>query len=80
MAVPTSRTTFKEYCLRKLGKPVIEINVISATLLTILFVIVIYFIIKVLLIGKVTYFRSILLITLIVYLCIDAQSKAPQKA
>ena len=27
MAVPTSRTTFKEYCLRKLGKPVIEINV-----------------------------------------------------
>ena len=27
MAVPTSRTEFKEYCLRKLGKPVIEINV-----------------------------------------------------
>lgn len=27
MAVPTSRATFKEYCLRKLGKPVIEINV-----------------------------------------------------
>jgi hypothetical protein len=27
MAVPTSRSTFKEYCLRKLGKPVIEINV-----------------------------------------------------
>ena len=27
MAVPTSRNTFKEYCLRKLGKPVIEINV-----------------------------------------------------
>lgn len=27
MAVPTSRTTFKEYCLRALGKPVIEINV-----------------------------------------------------
>jgi hypothetical protein len=27
MAVPTSRETFKEYCLRKLGKPVIEINV-----------------------------------------------------
>lgn len=27
MAVPTSRDTFKEYCLRKLGKPVIEINV-----------------------------------------------------
>lgn len=27
MAVPTSRNEFKEYCLRKLGKPVIEINV-----------------------------------------------------
>lgn len=27
MAVPNSRATFKEYCLRKLGKPVIEINV-----------------------------------------------------
>ena len=27
MAIPTSRATFKEYCLRKLGKPVIEINV-----------------------------------------------------
>jgi hypothetical protein len=27
MAVPTSKTEFKEYCLRKLGKPVIEINV-----------------------------------------------------
>ena len=27
MAVPTSKATFKEYCLRKLGKPVIEINV-----------------------------------------------------
>ena len=27
MAVPTSRNTFKEWCLRKLGKPVIEINV-----------------------------------------------------
>ena len=27
MAVPTSRIEFKEYCLRKLGKPVIEINV-----------------------------------------------------
>lgn len=27
MAVPTSRVEFKEYCLRKLGKPVIEINV-----------------------------------------------------
>lgn len=27
MAVPTSRSQFKEYCLRKLGKPVIEINV-----------------------------------------------------
>lgn len=27
MAVPTSRDEFKEYCLRKLGKPVIEINV-----------------------------------------------------
>lgn len=27
MAVPTSRAEFKEYCLRKLGKPVIEINV-----------------------------------------------------
>jgi len=25
--VPNSRATFKEYCLRKLGKPVIEINV-----------------------------------------------------
>jgi hypothetical protein len=27
MAIPNSRATFKEYCLRKLGKPVIEINV-----------------------------------------------------
>lgn len=27
MATPTSRAEFKEYCLRKLGKPVIEINV-----------------------------------------------------
>ena len=27
MAVPATRATFKEYCLRKLGKPVIEINV-----------------------------------------------------
>ena len=27
MAKPTSRELFKEYCLRKLGKPVIEINV-----------------------------------------------------
>lgn len=27
MAVPASRQEFKEYCLRKLGKPVIEINV-----------------------------------------------------
>lgn len=25
--IPNSRNTFKEYCLRKLGKPVIEINV-----------------------------------------------------
>lgn len=27
MAQPTSRSEFKEYCLRRLGKPVIEINV-----------------------------------------------------
>ena len=27
MAVPTDRASFIEYCLRKLGKPVIEINV-----------------------------------------------------
>lgn len=27
MAQPTNRAEFKEYCLRKLGKPVIEINV-----------------------------------------------------
>lgn len=27
MSVPTSRATFREYCLRRLGKPVIEINV-----------------------------------------------------
>jgi hypothetical protein len=27
MATPTSRTEFKEYCLRKLGKGVIQINV-----------------------------------------------------
>ena len=27
MAVPTTKAEFKEYCLRKLGKPVIEINV-----------------------------------------------------
>ena len=27
MAVPNTKATFKEYCLRSLGKPVIEINV-----------------------------------------------------
>lgn len=27
MALPTSRASFKEYCLRALGKPVIEVNV-----------------------------------------------------
>ena len=27
MAVPATRATFKEMCLRNLGKPVIEINV-----------------------------------------------------
>ena len=27
MAIPSTRATFKEYCLRSLGKPVIEINV-----------------------------------------------------
>ena len=27
MAAPTTRSAFKEYCLRRLGKPVIEINV-----------------------------------------------------
>jgi hypothetical protein len=27
MAVPTSRAQFKEYCLRKIGKPVLEVNV-----------------------------------------------------
>jgi len=27
MAIPNTRATFKEYCLRSLGKPVIEINV-----------------------------------------------------
>jgi hypothetical protein len=27
MAVPTTRAAFKEYCLRRLGKPVIDINV-----------------------------------------------------
>lgn len=27
MAVPTTKAEFKEYCLRRLGKPVIEINV-----------------------------------------------------
>jgi hypothetical protein len=27
MSTPTDRASFKEYCLRKLGKPVIEINV-----------------------------------------------------
>ena len=27
MSRPTSKTTFKEHCLRRLGKPVIEINV-----------------------------------------------------
>ena len=27
MAIPTTRAEFKEYCLRRLGKPVIEINV-----------------------------------------------------
>jgi hypothetical protein len=30
MATPTSNTDFKEYCLRKLGKGVIEINVSNA--------------------------------------------------
>ena len=27
MAIPNSRNTLKEYCLRNLGKPVIDINV-----------------------------------------------------
>ena len=27
MATPSTKTTFKEYCLRALGKPVIDINV-----------------------------------------------------
>lgn len=27
MAVPTTRETFKQYCLRRLGQPVIEVNV-----------------------------------------------------
>ena len=27
MATPTTKATFKEYCLRSLGKPVIDINV-----------------------------------------------------
>ena len=27
MGTPTTRATFKDYCLRSLGKPVIEINV-----------------------------------------------------
>ena len=27
MAQPTSKATFAEFCLRKLGKPVIEINI-----------------------------------------------------
>lgn len=27
MAIPTDRNTFKEYCLRKLGAPVIQVNV-----------------------------------------------------
>ena len=27
MAVPNTRSDFKEYCLRRLGKPVIEINI-----------------------------------------------------
>ena len=27
MALPNSRNTLKEYCLRNLGKPVIDINV-----------------------------------------------------
>ena len=27
MAKPTSKATLKEYCLRKLGKPVLEVNV-----------------------------------------------------
>ena len=27
MAIPTSKSTFKEYCLRNLGKGVIDINV-----------------------------------------------------
>ena len=27
MATPNSKATLKEYCLRKLGKPVIEINI-----------------------------------------------------
>ena len=27
MAVPSTRSAFKEYCLKKLGKPVIDINI-----------------------------------------------------
>jgi len=28
MAVPTTRSEFKEYCLRQLEKPVIEMNIL----------------------------------------------------
>ena len=27
MAVPTTRETFKTYCLRRLGEPVVDVNV-----------------------------------------------------
>ena len=27
MAVPSTRSAFKEYCLKRLGKPVIDINI-----------------------------------------------------
>lgn len=30
MAIPVTRTEFKEYCLRKLGKPLIKINITDA--------------------------------------------------
>ena len=33
MAVPSTKATFKEYCLRALGKPVIDINVDDLELL-----------------------------------------------
>ena len=43
MAIPSTKATFKEYCLRSLGKPVIDINVDDVLVVDSFFVEIDYF-------------------------------------